>query len=103
MHLFASGIDDVLFQKNIDGSIFRDSGSWTLMSFFSYAEEILLRLVLPLVAVGVSIYIAYTLLTAEGDEEKMKKAWKSLSYSAIGFISVMCAYLFVTLISQLSF
>ncbi len=72
------------------------------MSLISYAEQILLRLVLPLAVVGVAIYIAYTLLTAEGDEEKMKKAWKSLSYTAIGLIAVMCAYLFVTLISQIA-
>ena len=73
------------------------------MSVVSYAEQILLRLALPLVVVGVSIYVAYELLTAEGDEEKMKKAWKSLTYTAIGLIAVMCAYIFVTFISQLSF
>lgn len=101
--MFAAGASDFVFGRNFEGNIFRDSTSWTIMRFFSYAEEILLRVALPLIVVGVSIYVAYELLTAEGDEEKMKKAWKALSYSVIGLITVMCAYFFVTIVSQISF
>jgi hypothetical protein len=43
----------------------------------------LLKALLPVVLIGASIYIAYELFTAEGDEAKMKKAWKSVAYSAI--------------------
>ena len=64
----------------------------------SYGEEILLKVVLPLAVVGVALYVGYHLLTAEGDEEKMKKAFKSLTYSAMGLIAVACAYAFVSLI-----
>lgn len=88
--------------KPVDGSLFRDASSWNLVTFLTFAEGILLKVVLPLVVVGAALYMAYELLTAEGNEEKMKRAWKSLAFSAIGVISVMLAYALVTIISQLS-
>ncbi len=75
---------------------------WTLSRFFSYTEEFLLKAVLPITVVGVALYVGYHLVTAEWDEEKMKKAFKSLTYSSIGLISVACAYAFVRVIASLS-
>jgi hypothetical protein len=43
------------------------------------------------------------LFTAEGDEAKMKKAWKSVAYSAIWLIAIALSYAFVWMISRLSF
>jgi hypothetical protein len=58
--------------------------------------------ILPLVAVGSMLYIAYELFLAEGNEEKMKKAWKSVTFSVIGIVSIMLAYAVVSLASRLS-
>jgi hypothetical protein len=43
--------------------------------------SILLKIVLPIIVIGVALYSAYELFTAEGDESKMKRAWKSFTFS----------------------
>lgn len=53
---------------------------WSLESILAYIERFLVQAVLPITVVGVSLYIAYQLFTAEGDEARMKKAFKSLAY-----------------------
>jgi hypothetical protein len=53
--------------------------------------------------VGASLYIAYELFSAEGDETKLKKAWKSVAYTAIALISIALSYAIVSIISGLSF
>ncbi len=58
---------------------------------------------LPILVVGASLYIAYELFTAEGDESKMKKAWKSIAYTAVALISIALSYGLVSIISRLSF
>ncbi len=63
----------------------------------------LLKVVLPIVVVGASLYIAYELFTAEGDESKMKKAWKSVAYSAVALIAIALSYSLVSIVSRLSF
>lgn len=60
-------------------------------------------MVLPVVVVGASLYIAYELFTAEGDETKLKKAWKSVAYTAIALIAIALSYAIVSIISGLSF
>ncbi len=82
--------------------IIKDPESFTLIRILSYGEEILIKVVLPLVVIGVSLYVAYELLTAEGDEAKMKKAWKTVSFSAIGLITVGLAYVVISIISNIS-
>jgi hypothetical protein len=52
------------------------NGSWGLIEVLSFVEGFLLKVLLPLVIVGAGLYLAYGLLTAEGNEEKNKKAWK---------------------------
>ncbi|MDD2694189.1 MAG: hypothetical protein PHY14_04670 [Candidatus Gracilibacteria bacterium] len=80
-----------------------ESGNgWTLEMVLSYIEKVLVRGAVPLIITGVTLYIGYQLMTAEGDEEKMKKAFKSLTYGAIGLIAIACAYTFVVIISGLS-
>jgi hypothetical protein len=49
----------------------------------SFIEELLLKVALPLVIVGSSLYIAYELFLAEGNEEKLKQAWKSMTYAFV--------------------
>jgi uncharacterized membrane-anchored protein len=56
-----------------------------------------------MVVVGASLYIAYELFTAEGDESKMKKAWKSIAYTAVALISIALSYGLVSIVSRLSF
>lgn len=66
----------------------------------AFVQTVLIKLVLPLVAIGCGLYIAYLLFTAEGDESKMKKVWTAVTYSIIGIISIMLAYFVVDLISR---
>ncbi|MFZ2255823.1 MAG: hypothetical protein WAW59_08145 [Patescibacteria group bacterium] len=73
----------------------------TLIGVLSLIQSILLKVALPIVIIGGSLYIAYELFTAEGDETKMKRAWKSLTFSAIGLICIAVSYAFVTVIPGL--
>ena len=63
----------------------------------------LLKVVLPIIVVGASLYIAYELFTADGDESRMKKAWKSVAYTAVALISIALSYGLVSIVSRLSF
>ncbi len=65
-------------------------------------QSFLLKVVLPIVIIGGSLYIAYELFLAEGDESKMKRAYKSIAYSAIALISIALSYAIVTVIYKLS-
>ena len=87
---------------NTTNSLIKNTSS-DLVSILSYVERILLRGVLPVVAVGVFLHVAGLLLMAEGNEEEMKKAWKTLTYSAIAFIAIALAYAAVAIVSRLSF
>lgn len=65
-------------------------------------QKVLLQLVLPIVAVGCGLYIAYTLFTADGDESKMSAAWKAILYSIIAIVSIGLSALIVSVISRLN-
>lgn len=66
-------------------------------------QSILLTVVLPVIVVGASLYIAYELFTAEGDESRMKKAWKSVAYTAVALIAIALSYAIVSIVTKLSF
>lgn len=65
-------------------------------------QSILLKAVLPVIVIGVFLYTAYELFTAEGDEAKMKKAWKSFTFSGIALIIIALAYVMVAVIPQIT-
>jgi len=96
-----SAVPQQLILNNNENSIISD-GSSTLISLLSLIQSILLKWVLPVVTIGASIWIAYVLLTAEGDESKMKKAWKSIVYTAIALISIALSYGVVSIVSRLN-
>jgi Type IV secretion system pilin len=73
----------------------------TFMSIPVLITSILLKGVLPIVVIAVSLYSAYELFTAEGDESKMKRAWKSFTFSAIALVIVALAYAMVAIIPQI--
>lgn len=98
--LFAAGADSVKV-KIPDGSIMNDSKD--PIGILSLIQSALLKVVLPVIVVWASLYIAYELFTAEGDESKMKKAWKSIAYTAIALIAIALSYAIVSIISGLSF
>ena len=75
----------------------------TPIQILTLIQSVLLRVVLPIIVVGASLYIAYELFTAEGDESKMKKAWKSIAYTAVALISIALSYGLVSIVSRLSF
>jgi heme O synthase-like polyprenyltransferase len=64
--------------------------------------SLLLRVVLPVVVIAVSLYSAYELFTAEGDESKMKRAWKSFTFSGIALVIIALAYAIVAIIPQIT-
>lgn len=57
---------------------------------------------MPIVVVGAGLYIAYQLFTAEGDETKLKRAWKSIAYTAIALIAIAVSYAFVSIVARIS-
>ncbi len=104
--VFAISSSDIGFKgtgKVPPASILPDTDTLSLISLFTLAQSILLKVVLPIVVIGASLYIAYELFTAEGDEAKMKKAWKSVAYSAIALIAIALSYALVSIVSRLSF
>lgn len=111
-HLYYIFIAHILVSENIyanqistgidpDNSLI-DSTGWGLIEVLSFVEWILLRVVLPLVIIGSALYIAYGLFTADGNEEKLKKAWKSVTFTSIGIVSIAMAYAIVSLASRLA-
>lgn len=85
-----------------DGEI-KATGKDGFIELLKFIQNILLKVALPVVAVGVSIYTAYELLTAEWNEAKMKKAWSSVVYGIIAIICILLSYTVVSVISSLSF
>jgi hypothetical protein len=80
-----------------------DNWNVEIISVLSFVQGLLLKLMLPIVVIWGSLYIAYELFTAEWDETKMKKAWKSVVFTAIGLVCIAVSYAFVTILSTLSF
>lgn len=83
-------------------SILASDGNTTFVNILSLVQSFLLRVVVPVIVVGAALYIAYELFTADGDESKMKKAWKSVQYTAIALIAIAVSYAFVSIVSRLS-
>ena len=98
--LFAQDRIDPLLPP--DNSLIKQENLW-IIDILSYIESFLLKVALPLVTIGAFLYVAFELLTAEGNEEKMKKAWKVVTYSAIGLITIALAYAIIAMASRLSF
>ena len=102
--MFAISRSDIGFQWWVpDGSILNPGESTTLISLLTLVQSVLLKVVLPIIVVGASLYIAYELFTADGDESRMKKAWKSVAYTAVALISIALSYGLVSIVSRLSF
>lgn len=75
---------------------------FTLVGILTRLESILLNAVTPIVAIGLGLYIAYELFTADGDESANKKAWKALTYGAIGLIAIALSYVMIRIILSVS-
>lgn len=93
--------DDLMSHGAPNGTIFSNT-SGGVIGILTLVQSALLKVVLPLVLVGSALYIAYQLFTAEGDEAKMKKAWKSVAYSAIALVAIALSYAIVYVLSTLS-
>lgn len=78
------------------------SSNHTVVDIIVIVQSILLKIVLPVVVIGASIYIAYELFTAEGDESKLKKAWKSVAYTAVALIAIALSYAIVSIVSRIT-
>lgn len=96
----AVDIGDIGFGREVNGSIL--SGDMTLVGFLSLVQSLLLKVILPILIVGTTLYIAYQLFTAEGDETKMKNAWRSLTFSGIALAIIALAYALVAIFSRIA-
>ena len=94
---------DALLLWKLNSSIINASSVSEPVVILTLIQSILLKVVLPVIVVGASLYIAYELFTADGDEAKLKKAWKSIAYTAIALISIALSYALVSIVSGLSF
>lgn len=116
MQLFLFFIPSVLFSLSPLG-VFADApndirvgslptdiiaGDGGLIGIAVLIQSILLKGVLPIVVIGVFLYAAYELFTAEWDEAKMKKAWKTFTFSGIALVIIALAYVMVAVIPQIS-
>jgi hypothetical protein len=97
----AVSVDDIgLGPWSSDTSLIQES--MTLIGVLSLIQSILLKVVLPILVVGTALYVAYLLFTADGDETKMKQAWKSVTFSAIALIIIALAYALVAVFSNIA-
>jgi hypothetical protein len=101
--IWAATVPSQLILWDNQSSILNSGSSITLISILTLIQSVLLKVVLPIIVVGASLYIAYELFTAEGDESRLKKAWKSIAYTAVALISIALSYGLVSIISRLSF
>ena len=92
--------NDIRWWLKPDGLIL--DPDYSVIDVFSLVQEFLLKAVLPLVVAGTTLYIAYHLLTAEGDEARMKQAWKSLGYGTMALVMIALSYALVSLLSNIS-
>lgn len=80
--IFAAGVPgDIGFNGQYPDGTLASSG-FTVIGILTFIQAFLLKVVVPLIVVGTALYIAYELFTAQGDDTKMKKAWKSIAYAA---------------------
>lgn len=98
--------DDIGFNRDgttpqLNGAILTAENR-SLIDILSLVQEILLKVALPIIVVGSALYIAYQLVTAEGDEARMKQAWKSLAFSAIALVIVALSYAMISIFSNIS-
>jgi hypothetical protein len=75
----------------------------SLIDLLSIIQKLLLKGILPIIVVWTTLYIAYQLFTADGDETRLKQAWKSLTYGSIALVIIALSYTFVAILSNLSF
>lgn len=87
--------------NGLDGSEQYKAWDWFLQLLI-FVQEFLLKVALPVVAVGVSIFVAYELFTAEGDESKMKRAWMTIVYWIIAIASILLSSLVINIISNIN-
>lgn len=94
---------DELILWTLNSSIISASKVSEPVVILTLIQSILLKVALPVIVVGASLYIAYELFTADGDESRLKKAWKSIAYTAIALISIALSYALVSIVSGLNF
>ncbi len=58
--------------------------------------------ILPIIALSVLLWVAYELFTAGWNEEKWKKAWKTLVYMIVGLVVTMAAYALVRMVAWIN-
>ncbi len=98
----AISMSDIGFQGNVPGGSILKWDWVSLIAILTLIQSFLLKVVLPIIVIGASLYIAYELFTADGDESKLKKAWKSVAYTAVALVTIALSYGIVSIVSRLS-
>lgn len=94
------GVNNFILEEPQEAILLPNASSGDgLVDVLIFIQNVLLKLVLPLVAIGSALYIAYLLFNAEGDESKMKQAWTAVVYAIIAMVAIMLSSLIIRLIS----
>lgn len=93
---------DIGFHGEYPESTILDGDGMTVVGVLALIQSLLLMVGLPVIIIGGWLYAAYELFTAEWDETKMKKAWKSVTFSAIGLVCIAVSYAFVSVLARIS-
>lgn len=92
-----------LMLKNPDTSVGGSSNWWETIDWILTLGTDILLTILPIIALSVLLWVAYELFTAGWNEEKWKKAWKTLVYMIVGLVVTMAAYALVRMVAWISF
>lgn len=77
------------------------TGGWVIDEILGFGTDIMLT-ILPIIALSVLLWVAYELFTAGWNEEKWKKAWKTLVYMIVGLVVTMAAYALVRMVAWIN-
>lgn len=75
----------------------QDADQVTLGKALTTVQKYLIRLVW-LVAVAMFIYAGFNLFMAKGDDKEYGKAWKALTYAAVGLAIIPLSYVVVKIV-----
>lgn len=99
MLAYANLLDDMRINGGVSANISSDVSIQD--NLFRTVQSYLFGLV-GILTVGVCLWIAWTLIDAEGKPDAQKKAWKALTYVAVGLAVIPLSYVVVRIVTGLN-
>jgi len=95
----SSHLEDVVAWTNLEKQLGlgQDAEEITLSKALTTVQKYLIRLVW-LAAVAMFIYAGFNLFMAKGDDKEYGKAWKALTYAAVGLAIIPLSYVVVKIV-----